>query len=128
MVVLAALFLLSLGQVAQGLAPDLLVYVVLAATVGLLLGIVNALVLTLVLTATSTGSRGSIVAFVGGVSRTCGILALAAGVLLGTVLAPRDVYVLVGGVGLVIAVAAAASVRGHLRETTPVGAHEHVPT
>ena len=120
MVVLAALFALSVGQAAQGLAPGLLVYVVLAAVVGLLLGTVNALVLTLVLTATGTESRGSIVAFVGGASRSCGILALAAGGLMGTVLAPRTAYVLVGAVGLVIAVAATTSVGLRLREPAPV--------
>lgn len=114
MAILAVLGLISLCQVGQGLAPSLLVYVPLAASVGLLLGMVNALVLTLMVTATDIRARGSIVAFVGGTSRSCGIIALGVGGLLGSVLDPRTAYVLVGLVGLSIAAGAVLAVRGGL--------------
>lgn len=110
--VTAAMCAVALCQVGQGLAPALLVYVPLAAAVGLLLGLVNALILTLVLTGTDERGRGSIVAFVGGASRSCGIAALAVGGLLGSLLDPRAAFVVLGVVGLVIAVGAVRAVRG----------------
>lgn len=113
---LATICVISVCQVAQGLAPNLVVYIPLAAAVGLLLGLVNALVFTLMVTATDVSARGSIVAFVGGASRSCGIVALAVGGLLGTVTEPRTAYVVVGLAGLGIAGAAVASTRGRLRE------------
>lgn len=117
--VLALLGVISLCQVGQGLAPNLIVYVPLAASVGLLLGAVNALTLTLMVTATDVRSRGSIVAFVGGASRSCGIVALGVGGLLGSVLEPRTAYVVVGLVGLAIAGSAVLTVRGRL--SVPAG-------
>lgn len=120
--VVGALGVISTCQIGQGLAPHLAVYIPLAATVGLLLGAVNALILTLMVTATDARGRGSIVAFVGGASRSCGILALGVGGLLGSVLGPRSAYVVVGVVGLVIAGAAVLAVRGRFvdrRDSSP---------
>ena len=65
-------------------------------------------------------SRGSIVAFVGGASRSCGIAALAVGGLLGTVTEPRAAYVIVGLAGLAIAGAAVATTWGRLREPADI--------
>ena len=70
-------------------------------------------------TATDVRSRGSIVAFVGGASRSCGIVALGVGGLLGSVLEPRTAYVVVGLVGLAIAGSAVLTVRGRL--SVPAG-------
>lgn len=118
---LVALGLVSLCQVGQGLAPQMLVYMPLAAAVGGLLGAINAWILTLMVTATDVAVRGRIVAFVGGASRSCGILALGVGGLLGAALGPRGSFVVVGLAGGALAVIATLSagprlgVRGRLR-------------
>lgn len=113
--VLAILGVISIVQIGQGLATGLITYIALAATVGLLLGGLNAMIMTLMVTATDPASRGRIVALVGGASRSCGMIALAVGGSLGTVLGPRGTFVTVGLVGIVIAVAAHFAVRRSLR-------------
>lgn len=113
--VLALLGVISLVQIGQGLAPGIAAYIALAAAVGLLLGGLNAIVMTLMVTATDPTRRGRIVALVGGASRSCGMIALALGGGLGTVLGPRGTFVTVGLVGLVIAAAAHLAARRHLR-------------
>lgn len=115
--VVSGLALLSLVQLAQGLAPTFVVYLVLAAAVGLVLGGINALVMTLMVTATDPATRGRVVALVGGASRSCTMLALALGGLLGTLLGPRGAFVAVGVVGLVIALAARHAVARRLRRS-----------
>lgn len=117
--IVAALAVISVVQVGQGLAPNLVVFIPLAASVGLLLGVVNALIMTLMVTATDARSRGSVVAFVGGASRSCGILALAVGGALGTVVTPRAGFVIVGVVGLAIAVVASAVTWRRLHRPLP---------
>lgn len=112
--IVAALGVISCCQLGQGLAPTFVVYVPMTAAVGGLLGTVNALIFTLMLTATDLDGRGRIVAFVGGASRACGVAALGFGGLLGTVAGPRASFVLIGVVGLLIAVAAIVAVRGRL--------------
>lgn len=109
--VVLALVLVALAQAAQGLAPALLLYVVLAALVGLAMGATNAWIFTLMVTATDAVDRGRVVAFVGGASRSCTVLALGLGGLLGSVLGPREAFVLVGVAGLGIAATAVVRVR-----------------
>lgn len=104
--VIGAFAVISAVQVVQGLAPTVIVYIPLAGVVGLLLGAANALVMTLMVTATDPNSRGRIVALVGGAARSSGVLALALGGALGAALGPRTTFVTVGVVGLCIAVAA----------------------
>lgn len=118
--VLAALVVISVCQIAQGLAPGILVYVALAAAIGLLLGGVNALIMTLMVTATDPDRRGSIVALVGGAARSSTMIALAVGGVLGTVLGPRPAFVAVGVVGLCIAVVGVVAVRRRLPRAVPV--------
>lgn len=117
--ILVALGAISIVQIGQGLAPGLISYIALAAGVGLLLGGLNAMIMTLMVTATDPTRRGSVVALVGGASRSCSMIALAVGGVLGTVLGPRATFVAVGLVGLAIAVAAYLAVRRSLqREST----------
>lgn len=112
--IVTGLWLLALVQLAQGLAPRFLVYLAMAAAVGLVLGGINALIMALMVTATHPATRGRVVAFVGGAARTSTIVALAVGGLLGTALGPRGTFVTVGIVGLSIALTARRAVARHL--------------
>ncbi|WP_353951432.1 MFS transporter [Knoellia sp. S7-12] len=98
-------------QIGQGLAPTLWAYAVSAFVIGLALGIVNALIFTLLLREIAEGDRGKVVALVSGLSRTATIGALAIGGVLGTQLGTRTAYVVCGVVGLLIAATAALRVR-----------------
>lgn len=118
--IIIALGAISVVQIAQGMAPGLIVYILLAAAVGLQLGGANALVMTLMVTATDPATRGRVVAFVGGAARSCTLIALAAGGVLGTIVGPRTAFVIVGVVGLGIAVAAGVALRPRLRVAVSV--------
>lgn len=112
--VLWALPAMSAVVVAEGLAPGTWVYVVLVAALGLALGCVNAVLMTLMVTDTAPETRGRVVAFVGGAARSCGMIALAAGGLLGVILGPRASFVVVGAVALLIALVALWRARGRV--------------
>lgn len=112
--VLWALPAMSLVVVAQGLAHGTWVYLALAVATGFMLGGLNAVVMTLMVTATDQGTRGRVVAFVGGAARSCGMIALGVGGLLGTLLDPRASFVVLGTVGLVIGLVALWAARGHV--------------
>mgnify|MGYP002712229895 CR=1 FL=1 len=104
--VLWAIPAVSLAVIGQGLAPGTTVYLVLAVAVGLLLGGLNAVLITLMVTETEAATRGRVVAFVGVAARSCTMLALAVGGVLGTVLGPRESFVVVGVAGVLIGVMA----------------------
>lgn len=104
--VLWALIIASVMVIAEGLAPSAQVYVVLAASVGFVVGGLNAVFMTLMVTDTDPATRGRVVAFVGGAARSCGVVALAVGGLLGTILDPRESFVAVGVVALAIGLVA----------------------
>ena len=70
--ILVLLGAVAIAQLVQGLAPGLVGSVALAAAVGLLMGWVNALVFTLLVTDADPAARGSIVALVSAASRSCG--------------------------------------------------------
>ncbi len=108
--VLAALGLIAAAQVGQGLAPGFLVFLGVGAGVGLLLGVVNALVMALLLDELDPGCRGSVVALVSGLSRGASALALALGGAVGTFAGPRAAYVVAGVAGLAVAGLAALAV------------------
>ena len=105
--VLGGVGLLGLVQVGQGLAPGLLVYLVLGAGLGLVLGLVNALVVALVLDELAADHRGSVLALVGGLSRAASALALVAGGVVTAVAGPRTLYVVAGVTGVLVALVAA---------------------
>lgn len=110
--VLWSIFGMSLAVIGQGLAPSAPVYLVLGVAVGLLIGGLNAVLMTLQITETEAGARGRVVAFVGGAARSCTMIALAVGGVLGTVLGPREAFVVVGAVGVLIGVVALRAAAG----------------
>lgn len=112
--VLGALPAMSLVVVAQGLAPGTWVYLALAVAIGITLGGVNAIFTTLMVTETEAGTRGRVVAFVGGASRSCSMIALAFGGLIGTVLGPRASFVAIGAAGMAIGIVALWAARDQI--------------
>src|SRR5699024_2975833 len=100
--VLWALPGMSLVVPGQRRAPVTAVYLVLAVAAGLIRGGLNAVLITLMVTETDAGTRGRVVAFVGGAARSCTMLALPVGGVLGTVLGARESFVVVGVAGALI--------------------------
>ena len=107
--VLAAVVVVALAQVGQGLAPVYAAYLAAAALSGAALGVVNALLFALLLSEVDAARRGSVIAFVSGVSRGCSVLALSLGGVLTALAGPRTAYLVAGSAGLLVA---AAAVRG----------------
>lgn len=104
--VLAAVVVVALAQVGQGLAPTYAAYLAGAAVSGAALGVVNALLFALLLSEVGAARRGSVVAFVSGVSRGCSVLALSLGGVLTALSGPRTAYLVAGSAGLLVAAAA----------------------
>lgn len=104
--VLAAVVVVALAQVGQGLAPAYAAYLAGAAVSGAALGVVNALLFALLLSEVGAARRGSVVAFVSGVSRGCSVLALSLGGVLTALSGPRTAYLVAGSAGLLVAAAA----------------------
>ncbi|MDU0313501.1 MFS transporter [Phycicoccus sp. M110.8] len=104
--VLAAVVVVALAQVGQGLAPAYAAYLAGAAVSGAALGVVNALLFALLLSEVGAARRGSVVAFVSGVSRGCSVLALTLGGVLTALSGPRTAYLVAGSAGLLVAAAA----------------------
>ena len=77
-----------------------------AAESGAALGVVNALLFALLLCEVGAARRGSVVAFVSGVSRGCSVLALSLGGVLTALSGPRTAYLVAGSAGLLVAAAA----------------------
>ncbi len=105
--VLVALGLIGLGQTGQSLAPGYLGYLALGLGLGVVLGVVNALVFGLLLDELDSTHRGAVVALVSGLSRAAGAVALVLGGAVGTLAGPRAAY-LVAGVGTLLVAAVAA--------------------
>lgn len=105
--VLAAIALIGVGQTGQAVAPGYLTYLALGLGLGLLLGVVNALVFGLLLDELAAEHRGAVVALVSGLSRGAGALALVLGGAVGTLAGPRPAY-LVAGVGTLLVAGVAA--------------------
>lgn len=115
--VVTLLGVIAAAQLVQGLAPTIGAYLVLAALVGVLMGAMNTVVMTLLVTATEPTTRGLVVALVGGAARSCSTVALAVGGVLGTVASPRVAFVVVGAAGMGIGVVARVVVRRRMAET-----------
>jgi hypothetical protein len=109
-VVLGAVVVVALAQLCQGVAPEYAAFLAGAAVSGAGLGVVNALLFALLLSQVAAGRRGSVVAFVSGVSRGCSVLALSLGGLLTALSGPRTAYLVAGSAGLLVAAAAARRV------------------
>lgn len=96
----------STVQITQGFAPTMPIYMALAAAVGFGMGLINAFFMTLMVTEIEADLRGRALAFVTGATRACGLLALALGGGLGSLLGPRGTFVVVGTLGLLICLVA----------------------
>lgn len=103
--------LMSLAMLGYAIAPAVLVLVPLSVLAGVGNGIVNVCVSTLVATRTEEQMRGRVAAALGAILNTASVGSLAAGGALAAVLAPRQVYLLVGAVGCAVTVALAARLR-----------------
>jgi MFS family permease len=110
--------LMSLAMLGYGTAPAVLVLVPLSVLGGVGNGMVNVCVATLVMTRTEEWMRGRVAAALGAVVNGASVGSLAAGAALTAVLAPRQVYLLAGGLGCVVtAVLAVRLRRGWARRT-----------
>ena len=114
--------LMSLALLGFGAAPAVLVLVPLGLVVGAGNGMVNVCVATLVMTRTEERMRGRVAAALAAVLNGASVVSLAAGGALAAVLAPRQVYLLAGGLGCLVTVALAA--RSRQRQST---AHSVLP-
>lgn len=112
--ILLAMAIVPIAQIGQGLAPGFVVYLVLGAVVGLVLGLSNALIFTVLLTALPQYSTARVLAFVNGAARAMSLLALVLGGALNAVVGPRGAYVVTGGAGLVVVVVAVLRLRPHM--------------
>ncbi len=101
--ILAALAVIAATQVGQGLAPSYLLFLLGAGAIGVLLGVVNAVIGALLVDELDPARLGSVMALVGGLSRSGTTLAVLLGGTLGTLAGPRVAYVVAGVAGLVVA-------------------------
>jgi MFS family permease len=97
-----ACFVLSLGLVAVGLAPTVAWLLPGIALVGLMNGVLNVTLGSLVMGRTSADARGRVGALLSGVASGMQILAFAAGGALASALAPRTIFIAAGLLGLLV--------------------------
>jgi MFS family permease len=100
--------LMSLAMLGFGTAPAVLMLVPLSLLAGTGNGMVNVCVATLVTTRAEERMRGRVAAAMGAVLNGASAASLAAGGALAAVLAPRQVYLLAGGLGCLVTAALAA--------------------
>lgn len=117
--VLTAIALIGVGQAGQSLAPGYLAYLLLGLGLGLLLGVVNALVFGLLLDELEAAHRGAVIALVSGLSRAAGAAALVLGGAVGTLAGPRAAYLVAGTATLLVALVAVWRVRARGVEVKP---------
>src|SRR5579859_130317 len=103
--------LMSLAMLGFGTAPAVLVLVPLSVLIGVGNGMVNVCVATLVMTRIEERMRGRVAAALGAVLNGAAVGSLAAGAALTAALAPRQVYLLAGGLGCVVTAVLAARLR-----------------
>jgi predicted MFS family arabinose efflux permease len=106
---------LALALVTAGLAPTLSVFAVAWLILGVLNGLLNADVSTLLLNRTPEGARGRALANVNAMARASALGAMALGGAAGTLLGPRGTFVAAGAVSTIVAVMLAIRIRRLLR-------------
>ncbi len=112
--VLAGMAVMAAGQVLQGVAPVLAVFLLAALVVGVANAASNAAVFALVITRLPDAGRGKVVALANGVGRAANVLALVVGGVAGSTLGPRPAFVVCGVLGLLVTAVAAARLRSRL--------------
>jgi MFS family permease len=111
---------LALAIVTAGLAPTLPVFAVAWLILGLLNGVLNVDVRTLLLNRTPESFRGRALANVNAMARASALGAMTLGGVAGTLLGPREVFVAAGAVSAVVAVALVVRIRRVLGGTGAV--------
>jgi MFS family permease len=109
---LAGAGLMSLSFLGYALAPAVALVAPAAVLGGMGNGIVNVCVATLVLTRSDERVRGRVSAALGAVLQGAAVASLVIGGALATVLEPRQIFLLAGGLGAVVTAVAAAAVTG----------------
>ncbi|HET7855270.1 MAG TPA: MFS transporter [Gaiellaceae bacterium] len=102
---------LALALVTAGLAPTISVFAAAWLVLGVLNGILNADVNTLLLNRTPESARGRALANVNAMARASALGAMALGGIAGTLLGPRATFVTAGAVSTVVAVALVFRIR-----------------
>ena len=108
---------LALALVTAGLAPTLSVFAVAWLVLGVMNGLLNVDVTTLLLSRTPEPARGRALATVNAMARASTLGAMALGGAAGTLLGPRGSFVAAGAVSTVVAVALVLRVRRFFRES-----------
>ena len=91
---------LSLGLVAMGLAPSVIVLMLFGFSTGVMNGLLSVCTSAVVMGAAAPQERGRIGALQGGLLSGCQLVAYALGAVLAGALGPRGVFVLGGVLGL----------------------------
>lgn len=102
---------LAVAIVTAGLAPTLVVFAVAWGVLGLLNGVLNVDVSTLLLNRTPEAARGRALANVNAMARSSAIGAMALGGAAGTLLGPRVTFVMAGALSTVVAAALVVRIR-----------------
>jgi MFS family permease len=105
---------LSLALVTAGLAPTIGVFAATWLALGVLNGLLNADVSTLLLNRTPEAARGRVLANVNAMARASALGAMALGGAAGTLLGPRTTFVGAGALAAVVAVALVVRIRRHV--------------
>jgi MFS family permease len=114
--------LIAVALAGYGLAPTVLALAPLAALGGLGNGLLNSCVSTLVVTRTDHQLRGRVSAALNGAVNGASVVSFAAGGGLAAWLAPRDICLIAGALGLTAAIIAAARVTAATRRLTALPA------
>jgi predicted MFS family arabinose efflux permease len=102
---------LAVAILIAGLAPTLVVFAVAWLVLGLMNGVLNVDVSTLLLNRTPEAARGRALANVNGLARACALGAMALGGAAGTLLGPRATFVAAGALSTVVAAALVVRIR-----------------
>lgn len=102
---------LALALVTAGLAPTISVFAITWLALGVLNGILNADVNTLLLSRTPEAARGRVLANVNAMARASALGAMALGGAAGTLLGPRTTFVAAGALAAVVAAALVVRIR-----------------
>jgi MFS family permease len=100
--------IIAFALLGYGLTPTVVGLVPLSVLGGFGNGLINSCVATLVMTRTDEALRGRVAATLGGIVATASVCSLVLGGALAVVLDPRPIFWLVGGLGVVAAIGAAA--------------------
>lgn len=122
--VVVALAVMSLAQVASGLAASMVWLCAFGAGLGLANAVSNAALFAVFMRRTAPADRGKALALVNGLARSCTMLALGVGGVAASTIGPRASFVVAGACGVAVACWAGWSLQrvGALRVSSPAPA------